>query len=175
MKMSPCNEAESSLAGCLAVGRGCYPPLAVVAQNPHSAPVNAPAKLTDAQLSERVCYMLGRSIAEDCKRGEVKLDMQSLSAGIADFAAGKDSRWERERTQCDDASIRRADSISYCYEQPKDRRGFSGCECQEAWGEDDCQWFAVQSDEGRRRSLTEAGRYGNLPLPWDFYRWWRVR
>jgi len=71
-------------------------PTTVLAQDslPAGAPAAPPRKLSEEEFSQRVSYALGRSIADDCRMGSVKLDTKALMKGVSDVAAGKESPWK---------------------------------------------------------------------------------
>lgn len=82
------------MAICLAIV-----PLTATAQDtlPAGQPAAEAPQMTPEQFSQMVSYALGRSVAEDSKRGGVPLDMKALQTGIAEVQNNQQPRWSEEQ------------------------------------------------------------------------------
>lgn len=74
-------------------------PLSAVAQDtlPAGQPAaQQPPQMSPEKFNQMVSYALGRSIAEDCKMGGVKLDFRALQTGMTEVQEGRESQWSDE-------------------------------------------------------------------------------
>lgn len=64
---------------------------------PPGQAANEAPQLSPQQFSQMVSYALGRSVAEDCQRGGVEIDLRALQTGVSEVQAGKDPRWNEQQ------------------------------------------------------------------------------
>lgn len=71
--------------------------VAAHAQQPPAGEAPQQPQMTEEQFAQMVSYALGRSIADDCRMGGVRLDTRAMMTGINEVGAGKDPQWQEEQ------------------------------------------------------------------------------